>query len=170
MIYSIALIAILTMMLIFLITKNQQVRSHARELQGRIRQQSRAYKLINNASKILINTTQTTLIQKLQAAYKRGIISESDANILKHLLVEFNTLLDLCIHKGTTLEEALGYVNSQSEISVEDISNLMRTYPQDVRLAWSKNNAEGLIIAMTKISALFMPQAKTESPQELTGA
>lgn len=161
MMFAFGVIAALTLLLIFLFIKLQSSQKEANILRLEIRKTSRHVSQVTASKDALALTWQNTLINRLDAAHKRGLVNEQDANVLRTLFEGFSDLLHGCLNQGNTVEEGLIKYLADTELSVQDVKDVIKKYPKEVRLAWTKNNAEGLIVALTKLSEMLAPTKKT---------
>jgi hypothetical protein len=58
---------------------------------------------------------------------------------------------------------------ADQEVSVQDVKDVIKKYPKEVRLAWTKNNAEGLIVSLTKLSEMLVPTKKNAKQEASEG-
>ncbi|MFC3095427.1 hypothetical protein DRW07_16340 [Alteromonas sediminis] len=166
MMFAFGVIAVLTLLLIYFVIKNQQANTEIRELKSIARRTNRQLAVVSGSTTMLTAGMQVTLQKRLQAAHKRGFVSEGDAKVLNHLFIEFENVIKACFQKGQTVEEALSELLAGEDVSLEDVKAVVKKYPKEVRLAWSKNTAEGFILSMTKMSELFTPQTNSGKEAE----
>ena len=166
MMFAFGVIAVLTLLLIYFVIKNQQANAEIRELKTLARRTNRQLAVVSGSTNMLTAGMQVTLQKRLQAAHKRGFVSENDAKVLNHIFIEFENVIKACFQKGQTVEEALKELLAGEEVSLEDVKEVVKKYPKEVRLAWTKNTAEGFILSMTKMSELFTPQSKPAQQED----
>lgn len=166
-----SIVAALTMLLIFLVIRLQNSQKLVNDLKFQTKKNQRQVSQLNTGKSILALTWQATLLSRLQASRKRASVSEQDGMVLELLFAGFSELLENCLNEGDTLEESMNkYLVDKPDVNLQAVKDVVKKFPQDIRLAWSKNNAEGLILSFTKISEridpLSMKQAKDQSVSE----
>ena len=167
MMFAFGVIAALTLLLIFLFIKLQSAQKEAAQLRIEARKTLRHVGHVTASKDMLALTWQSTLLSRVSTAQKRALLSEQDANVLTILFQGFSDLLHGCLNEGHTLEEGLVRYLADKDISVQDVKDVIKKYPKEVRLSWTKNNAEGLIVSLTKLSEMLVPKKK-KSQQEST--
>lgn len=168
-----AVVSVLVLLLVFFIIKLQSSQKEISLLRLQSKKSLRHSNQINASKDILALTWQHTLLSRLHSGLKRASVSEQDGKVLETLFAGFSDLLHLCINEGSTLEEALiKYLSNKEGLVLQDVKEVVKKYPQDIRLAWSKNNVEGLIVTFTKLSEridpTLSPAVKKASPNNKT--
>lgn len=157
MIALFSIIAILTLLLIFMFVKNQQHYKAIEDLRNQLKRSTRHLNNVALSTNVLTAGTQTNLLKRLNAAHKRGFVSEQDASVLNHIFLEFETIVARCLEKGFTLEEAIKEMLQGQELTLQEVKDTIKKFPKEVRLAWSKNTVDGFILATQNISEQLMP-------------
>lgn len=166
-----SIISILTLLLIFFIVKYQGAQKEVNEARLVSRKTQRHANQLNSSKDVLAQTWQNALISRLHSAQKRAVLGEQDFAVLELLFCGFSDLLHGCLNESKTMEESLKAYLQDKDIVLQDVKEVVKKFPQDIRLSWSKNTAEGLIIAFTKISERIDPtqqQAKKVTGSENT--
>lgn len=152
------IVAALTMLLIFLVIRLQNSQKVINNLKFQTKKTQRQVSHLNTGKSVLALTWQATLLNRLQASRKRALVSEQDGSVLELLFAGFSELLESCLNEGDTLEESITkYLSDKPDVDLQAVKDVIKKFPQDIRLAWSKNNAEGLILSFTKISERIDP-------------
>ena len=74
-------------------------------------------------------------------------------------------IFDNC-EKGHSIEEGLNIALRDTELSMEDIKSFMQEQPNDVRISWVKNTADGFIKACDLMtSGLLAPRASSSASE-----
>jgi hypothetical protein len=160
MIFAFGVIAALTLLLIFLFIKLQSSQKEVAQLRIEARKTLRHVGHVTASKDMLALTWQNTLVNRVIAAQKRALLSEQDAKVLGVVSEGFSDLLYGCLNEGRTLEEGLLRHIEDKDITLQDVKDVIKKYPKEVRLAWTKNNAEGLIVSFTKLSEMLVPSMK----------
>lgn len=152
MIFAFTVIALLTIAVVFLIFKLQTL---GKEL-ALTRQSAKASsKKINYAFYNLVlmsKELQNALNEQVELSNRKGIFSASDYPVISAIAHNFSQIVMDCCEKGDTVEEALRKVCSANEIDFEQIKEIAKKQPSDVRMAWSKNTVDGFVVAINRIA------------------
>ena len=159
-----SIIGILSLVLIYFVLRSQNAqrelilaRSSARTSTKRVNQ---AFKHIM----VLANEQQKEMLIKLQAAHSKGLIKTGDFQRLEVLFAQFTTIVMLCSEKGASVEAALKATLKKEEINLQDVREVVKNMPTEVRMNWSKNTCEGFVNACAAMTRTFM--GKTEKSDE----
>lgn len=58
-----------------------------------------------------------------------------------------------CCEKGMSLEESLNKALQNEEVTLEEIREVVKALPSNVRMVWSKNTADGFIAFCQTVTA-----------------
>ncbi len=145
------IIGVLSLVLIYFVLRFQNAQ---RELVLTRSSARTANKKANRAFRnimALANEEQTTLLIKLQSAHTSGLIKTSDFQRLEVLFSHFATVVMLCSEKDASVEEAINHAFRREETTLQDVREVVKNMPSDVRMSWSKNSCEGFINACSAI-------------------
>jgi translation initiation factor 6 (eIF-6) len=65
----------------------------------------------------------------------------------------FSTIVMACCEKGMSFEESLNKVLLNEEVTLEEIREVVKALPSNVRMVWSKNTADGFIAFCQTVTA-----------------
>jgi len=101
---------------------------------------------------------------RIDSAYKSRLISQQQHAALMPLMLSFSSVVMNCNEKGATLAEALDQALASTEVSQDDVREVIKEMPSNVRMAWSKNSAEGFIAASQLIINSLSGTVKKDKP------
>lgn len=152
--------AALVLLLIFLGLKLQNLQKQLVLSQSSLKTTARRMSDANSSMVTLSKQIQGFLTERLDASQKRGLVSAKTYEVIQPMFGKISTIALYCMEKGMSVEEALTAVLQGSEVSLEEIKEVIKVQPSDVRMAWSKNTLDGFILACKGLS---FPPTKTES-------
>ena len=65
----------------------------------------------------------------------------------------FSTIVMTCCEKGMSFEESLNKVLLNEEVTLEEIREVVKALPSNVRMVWAKNTADGFIAFCQTVTA-----------------
>lgn len=159
-----SIIGILSLLLIYFVLRLQNAqrelilaRSNARASTKRANQ---AFRHIM----ALANEQQNEMLTKLESAHTKGLMKTTDYQRLAVLFAQFTTIVMLCSEKGASVEEAINAALKKQEMTLQDVREVVKNMPNDVRMSWSKNTCDGFVNACAAITRTLM--GKTETPED----
>ena len=152
--------AALILLLIFLGLKLQNLQKQLVLSQSSLKSTARRMSDANSSMVTLSKQIQGFLTERLDASQKRGLVSAKTYEVIQPMFDKISTIALYCMEKGMSVEEALTAVLQGSEVSLEEIKEVIKVQHSDVRMAWSKNTLDGFILACKGLS---FPPTKTES-------
>lgn len=147
------------LLLILLGLKIQGLQKQLRLNQGTLKVNTRRMNEVNSSLVVLSQQLQTFLLERLESSHKRKLVDPNTYKTLLPLFENIDTISNLYALKGMTIEEILKTVLQDTEGPLEEVREIIKLQPSNVRLAWSKNTLDGLLSACTSISG---PTIKTE--------
>ncbi|GEA13561.1 hypothetical protein [Alteromonas sp. KUL49] len=163
MIIAAGVIGLLVLLLIYFVLRAQTLQRELALSRSSAKQSSNQ---VNHAYRNLVMVTESlekVLAVRIEKAQQRRLISQQQYTVLSTLLQHFSAIIMYCCEKGATLEEALNHELRSEEIGLEEIKNIMKDMPSSVRLAWSKNSAEGFIAACQLVTASLGGKTKKKA-------
>ncbi|GGF75947.1 hypothetical protein [Alteromonas lipolytica] len=151
--------AALILLLIFFGLKIQNLQKELVLSQNSLKTTTRRICDANSSMVILAQQIQSFLAERLDASHKRGLISVKNYEVLQPMFEKISAVAVYCMDKGMSVEEALNAALKDSEVTLEQIREIIKVQPSDLRVAWSKNTLDGFIIACKGLS---FPATKTE--------
>ena len=155
-----ACFAALFVLLIFFGFKIQNLQKQLALSQNSLKATVRRVNDTNSSMVTLAQQIQSFLNERLESSHKRGLINSKHFEVLHPLFDKISAVAVYCMDKGMSVEEALNATLQESEITLEQVREVIKVQPNDVRLAWSKNTIDGFILACKGLS---FPATKTES-------
>lgn len=161
-----SIIAILVIMLIFFVLRGQNMQ---RELTLTRQSAKSNAKKINYAYTSLVvvtNTLQQIFVSRIEKAHQRALITEDQYGILAILVNQYSRVVMDCCEKNATVEEALKKSLSKTAVSLEEVKDIVKEFPSEVRLSWSKNTPDGFTAAINNISQYINGKQKKSSQDQ----
>lgn len=165
MIVAFGVIGLLLLTLIYFVL-------HAQNLQKELALSRHSTKQSNNkvthAYRNLVLVTdalEKNLTFRIESAFKSRLINQAQYDVLHTLMRNFSTIVMTCCEKGFSFEESLNKVLAYEEITMEDIKEVVKELPSNVRMVWSKNTSDGFIAfcqaVTTTVSGVTKPEKDT---------
>ncbi|NVK56870.1 MAG: hypothetical protein HWE26_14800 [Alteromonadaceae bacterium] len=155
-----AAFAALVILLVYFGFKIQNLQKELLITHNNLKSTSRRMTSANSSMVVLSQQIQSFLIERLESSHKRGLISNKPFEVLHPMYEKISTVAVLCMDRGMSVEEALKTALKDSEVTLEQLREIIKEQPSDIRMAWSKNTLDGFIIACRGLS---FPPTKTES-------
>lgn len=159
-----SIIGILSLLLIYFVLRFQNaqrelilVRSNARTSAKRANQ---AFRHIM----ALANEQQNEMVAKVEAAHTKGLMKTTDYQCLAVLFSQFTTIVMRCSEKGASVEEAINAALKKEQMTLQDVREVVKNMPNDVRMSWSKNTCDGFVNACAAMTRTLM--GKSEKPDD----
>ena len=124
---------------------------------------------VSHAYRNLVLVTEAlekNLSTRTENAFKRRLINAQQHAAFMVLMSNFSTIVMACCEKGASLEEALNQVLKNEELSLTDLQEVLKEMPSNVRMAWSKNSADGFIAACQLITITISGTTKSAAQKE----
>ncbi|AMJ72757.1 MULTISPECIES: hypothetical protein [Alteromonas] len=153
MIFAFGIIGLLVLFLIYLALRVQTLQRELTLTRSSAKQNGNK---VNHAYKNLVLVTdalEKAYAARIESAYKSRLISQQQHTALMPLMLNFSSIVMACCEKGATLEEALDSALSSTEVSQSDVRDVIKEMPGPIRMAWSKNSADGFIAACQLITS-----------------
>lgn len=162
-----SIIALLVIMLIFFVLRGQNIQ---RELALTRQSAKTNAKKVNYAYTSLVvvtNNLQQIFVSRVEKAHQRALISEDQYGILSILASQYSRVVMDCCEKEATVEEALKKSLKKTAVTIEEVKDIVKEFPSEVRMAWAKNTPDGFTAAMNHISQYINgKQKKSATDQE----
>ncbi len=155
-----AVFAALVTLLVFFGFKIQNLQKQLLISQNSLKSTSRRMNNANSSMVVLSQQIQGFLIERLESSHKRGLISNKPFEVLHPMYEKISAVAVYCMEKGMSVEEALKTALKDTEVTLEQLREIIKEQPSEIRMAWSKNTLDGFIIACKGLS---FPATKTES-------
>ncbi len=162
-----SIIAILVIMLIFFVLRGQTMQRELALTRQTAKSNAKKVNYAYTSLVVVTNNLQQIFVSRVEKAHQRGLISEDQYGVLSILANQYSRIVMDCCEKDATVEEALKKSLSKTAVSMEDVKEVVKVFPSEVRLAWSKNTPDGLTAAMNNISQYINgKQKKSTQDQE----
>ncbi|MAJ69220.1 MAG: hypothetical protein CBB67_016660 [Alteromonadaceae bacterium TMED7] len=152
--------AALILLLIFFGLKVQNLQKQLQLCQNSLKATSRRISDANGSMVVLSQQIQSFLAERLDASHKRGLVNAKHYETLQPMFEKISAVAVYCMEKGMSVEEALNAALQDGEVTLEQLREVIKVQPSDIRMAWSKNTLDGFIIACRGLS---FPPTKTEN-------
>ncbi|WP_246223139.1 hypothetical protein [Alteromonas profundi] len=122
----------------------------------------------SHAYRTLVMVTEAlgkNLATRIDNAFKRHLITQQQHLVLMLLMSNFSNIVMQCSEKSATVEEALSRILKTETLSFVDIQDVIKEMPSNIRVAWSKNTAEGFIAACQLITVFVTGDAAKKTSQ-----
>lgn len=107
---------------------------------------------------------QRIYTSRLESAYAKRLINAADYPALRFVVGNFAPVITDCFEKGYKVEEALTRaLKKHPDVSLEQIREVMKKQPSQVRLAWVQNTPDGYLQICAHLS---QPALTTETGAE----
>ncbi len=157
-----AIFAALVVLLVYFGFKIQNLQKQLVISESNLKSTSRRMSNANGSMVVLSKQIQHFLLERLESSHKRGLISNKPFEVLHPMFERISAVAVNCMDKGMSVEEALKVAMSGSDVTLEQLREVIKEQPSDIRMAWSKNTLDGFIIACKGLS---FPPTKTETSQ-----
>lgn len=155
-----AIIGVLVLLLIFFVMRSQSLLKQLNMSSSTIRQQSKKSQFAMANVQLLADQLQKQVRNQLAASRKRGLIGEKQGEVFEFIFSNITQVVLACCEKSATVEEALTNALKETPVTMEQVREVIKEQPSDVRVAWCKNTVDGFIIACNQISLAKIPTEK----------
>ncbi|MDC8831823.1 hypothetical protein [Alteromonas gilva] len=155
-----AIFAALVVLLVFFGFKIQNLQKQLLISENNLRANTRRMNHASGSMVVLSQQIQSFLLERLESSHKRGLISNKPFEVLHPMFEKISAVAVYCMDRGMSVEEALKTALKDSEVTLEQLREIVKEQPSDIRMAWSKNTLDGFIVACKGLS---FPPTKTES-------
>jgi len=139
------IIGLLTLFLIYFVLRIQNLQRELALTRHSVKQSNSKVNYAYHNLVLVTDALEKAYISRIESAFKSKLIEQNQYNALHALMRNFSTVVMLCNEKGATLEEALKKALASESTSFEDVIEVVKALPSNVRMAWSKNTADGFI-------------------------
>jgi len=160
-----SIIAVLVLILIFFVFKVQSLHKQISANRGLARQNAEKANTAYSVLSITARTLQKIFTERVEQASKKGLISGKNYEVMMLITSSSAKIIFDACEKGLSIEQALTVAIRDSELSMDDIKAMMQEQPNDVRISWVQNHADGFIKACD-IMTLSLLTPRASSPQE----
>ena len=139
------IIGLLTLFLIYFVLRIQNLQRELALTRHSVKQSNSKVNYAYHNLVLVTDALEKAYTSRIESAFKSKLIEQNQYNALLALMRNFSTVVMLCNEKGATLEEALKKALASESTSFEDVIEVVKALPSNVRMAWSKNTADGFI-------------------------
>lgn len=139
------IIGLLTLFLIYFVLRIQNLQRELALTRHSVKQSNSKVNYAYHNLVMVTDALEKAYVSRIESAFKSKLIEQNQYNALLPLMRNFSSVVMLCNEKGATLEEALKKALSSESTSFEDVVEVVKTLPSNVRMSWSKNTADGFI-------------------------
>ncbi|WP_394224262.1 hypothetical protein [Alteromonas gracilis] len=153
MIVAFGVIGLLILFLIYFVLRAQNLQ---KELTLSRHSNKQSTNKVNFAYRNLVLVTdalEKNLTARIESAYKSRLIDQEQYNALHALMRNFSNIVMTCCEKGMSFEESLKKALLNEEVTLEEIREVVKALPSNVRMVWSKNTADGFIAFCQAVTA-----------------
>ena len=151
MIVTLAVVGFLVLVLIYFFVRSQAVERELKQTKHQAKVVGSQAKQALVSVDVLALEIQKSLLERLDAAKKRKLIDGDNYERAKALFLRFERVIMLCSEQGLSVSEALKKVFIKSDRSFDDVCEFISELPQDVKLAWSRNDVNSFVTACSNI-------------------
>ena len=163
---SAGIIAIMFIVLIYFVVRGQGLQREIKVAQNATKAQSRSAKNAQRQVAFMSHELQRIFLAQLDAANKRGLLSHDDYQIIYFILNRFEYVVMNCTEHGSTVEEAVNRALVNQSVTIEQINELIKKQPSEIRVAWCQNAMEGFIAACRGKSSAGVKTSNKESAEQ----
>lgn len=134
------IIATLVLLLIFLMVKNQSLKSQLQLIQGKVRGAGRRIDE-NNANAIaLAMATQMSLTSRINSMHSNTEVEHRQLLCIKTLIHVLPDLVKRTLEQDDTVEIALEHLLQESTLDIDEVKSFLFAQGNDIKILWSKNS------------------------------
>lgn len=170
MIFAFSVIGLLVLFLIYFVLHAQNLQRELTLTRTSAKQNGNKATYAYKNLVLVTDALEKTYTSRIESAFKSRLISQQQYSATLPLMHNFSTIVMACCEKGATLEEALNIALKNAEVSQSDVRDVIKTLPSNIRMAWSKNTADGFIAACQLMTNLFNGEAKKGQANNNTSA
>ena len=145
MIVAFGVIGLLILFLIYFVLRAQNLQKELALLRHSNKQTNNKVTYAYRNLVLVTDALEKNLTARIESAYKSRLIDQTQYNALHPLMRNFSTIVMACCEKGMSFEESLNKVLLNEEVTLEEIREVVKALPSNVRMVWSKNTADGFI-------------------------
>lgn len=95
-------------------------------------------------------------LSRLERANTKGLISSAKYPVLFGIFTCFSKVMVDCYENGLSVENALTKAIQSTEISMEEIREMIKEEPNDIRVAWVQNTPDSFMSACNQLSSSWL--------------
>ena len=153
MIVAFGVIGLLILLLIYFVLRAQNLQKELALLRHSNKQTNSKVTYAYRNLVLVTDALEKNLTSRIESAYKSRLIDQVQYQALHPLMQNFSTIIMACCEKGMSLEESLNKALLNEDVSLEDIREVVKALPGNVRMVWSKNTADGFIAFCQMVTA-----------------
>ncbi|MDY6882284.1 MAG: hypothetical protein SWL02_00735 [Pseudomonadota bacterium] len=168
MIVAFGVIGLLILFLIYFVLRAQNLQKELALLRHSNKQTNSKVTYAYRNLVLVTDALEKNLTSRIESAYKSRLIDQVQYQALHPLMQNFSTIVMACCEQGMSLEESLNKALLNEDVSLEDIREVVKALPGNVRMVWSKNTADGFIAFCQMVTATV--NGTTAKPTQTTTA
>ncbi len=145
MIVAFSVIGLLVLTLIYFVLRAQNLQKELALLRHSNKQTNNKVTYAYRNLVMVTDALEKNFTARVESAFKSRLIDQAQYNALHTLMRNFSTIVMTCCEKGFSFEESLNKVLTYEEITLEEIKEVVKGLPSNVRMVWSKNTSDGFI-------------------------
>ena len=153
MFVAFGVIGLLILFLIYLVLRTQNLQKELALLRHSNKQTSSKVTYAYRNLVLVTDALEKNLTARVESDYKSRLIEQSHYQILHSLMRNFSTIVMACCEKGMSLEESLNKALLNEDVTLEEVRDMIKTLPSNVRMVWAKNTADGFIAFCQTVAA-----------------
>ena len=151
MIVTMSIVGFLVLALVYFVIRAQSVEKELKRTKQQAKSLNTQAKQASTCANMLAIEMQRSLLEKLDAAHKRMLISGSDYTRARALFCRLDKVVQLYSEQSIPVSQALKTAFKGSDPSFNDVCQYITTMPTEVKLAWSRNDMHSFITACNHI-------------------
>ncbi|WP_414829193.1 hypothetical protein [Alteromonas sp. H39] len=161
-----SIIAVLVIMLIFFVLRGQNMQRELALTRQTAKTNAKKVNYAYTSLVVVTNNLQQIFVSRVEKAHQRALISEDQYGVLAILANQYSRVVMDCCEKEATVEEALIKSLKKTPLTIEEVKDIVKEFPSEVRMAWSKNTPDGFTAAMNHISQYINGKQKKSSTDQ----
>jgi len=161
MIVAFGVIGILILALIYFVLRTQSLQKELSLSRHTNKQTSNKATYAFHNLVLVTDALEKSLSSRIESAYKSRLINQEQYNALAPLMRNFSTIVMRCCERGDSLEESLNRALTHENITLKEVKDVVKEFPSNVRMAWSKNTADGFIAFCQAVTTLVTGTTKS---------
>lgn len=161
-----SIIAILVIMLIFFVLRGQNMQRELALTRQTAKSNAKKVNYAYTSLVVVTNNLQQIFVSRVEKAHQRALISEDHYGVLSILASLYSRIVMDCCEKEATVEEALKKSLKKTPFTIEEVKDVVKLFPSEVRMAWSKNTPDGFTAAMNHISQYINGKQKKSTQDQ----
>ncbi|WP_018984351.1 hypothetical protein [Salinimonas chungwhensis] len=146
------IVGILVLILIYFVIRSQTLQREASVSKHAAKTTSKRLKDAYSGLILVCTDLQKVYLERVESAYQKRLISAEDHTVMRFIMSHFSQIVIDCFEKRHSVEEALKNAVKSSEISEQDVRDVIKKQPSHLRMAWVKNTPEGFMEACAQLS------------------